>query len=54
MMTGLTLGLIGGVLDMVAKEGGGSFNPGALAGLQRTDGTGCGQIGSASPAISKG
>lgn len=45
MMTGLTLGLIGGVLDMLTEEGGESINPGALATLQGAGGTGCEQIG---------
>ena len=45
MMTGLTLGLIGGALDMLTEGGGESINPGALATLQGTSGAGCEQIG---------
>ena len=45
MMTGLTLGVIGGVLDMLSDEGGSSFNPGALATLPRGGGSGCERIG---------
>ena len=45
MMTGLALGFMGGVLDMLAGEGGGSFNPGALATLPGGGGTGCERIG---------
>ena len=42
MMTGLTLGLIGGVLDMLNEGGGDSISSGALQG---TSGAGCEQIG---------
>ena len=45
LMTGLTLGLIGGVLGALAGEGGGSFYPGALAMLSGSRGSGCDMIG---------
>ena len=45
LMTGLALGLLGGVLGMLAEEGGGSINPGALAVLPTGGGTGCEMIG---------
>lgn len=45
LMTGLTLGLIGGVLGALAGEGGGSFDPGALAMLSGSRGSGCDMIG---------
>ena len=45
MLTGLTMGLIGGVLEMAGEGSGGSFNPGALAALQGGGGTDCDRIG---------
>ena len=45
MMTGLTLGVIGGVLDMLADEGGHSFDPGAILASPGGGGAGCEGIG---------
>ena len=45
MLTGLTVGLISGVLEMAGEGSGGSFNPGALAALRSGGGTDCNRIG---------
>ena len=45
MMTGLTLGVIGGVMGMLADDGGTSFNPGAILASPGGVGAGCDRIG---------